>query len=837
MNVPFERPVDQDAGNATELLRALPERRDVRKAVILAAGRGRRMAKLTADRPKGALEVAGHALIDWQIEALRAAGVSDIAIVTGHGAAALAGRDVTYIHNADWKNGTQVETLLKAAAWVGDDPIIVTYSDIIFHPSAPLALLERPGEIVIAYDADHRWLWQKRFGDWLKDSETFRLGPGQVLAEIGGKPTDIEALDGQFMGLMLFSSTGQALLKERFLALEPERRRKCDFTSLLQLLIDAGVRIDTACNALPWIEIDNKKDLALAQSMARRDSARGITARIMYPPDLPPTFRNDATDDPLALALQADDLGEPMASESEEGDFIHRYSTIRDYSVDNFLAIQNWGRSGSTFVQSLFDDHPQILSTPNFYSRHFYRAWAATISRKEDSRKIDSFLEAFEQLYNPGLVDVTAGLNRLGPNRDQVAGVSRADFERYLRAALPSGTPITRRQLFVSAHLAYALARSQRIEAGELTILYPIHGSPRAVAAAVLEDFPEAKFLHTIREPVANLASSIQHYRKNMLDERIDPLEATIVALFDERTSSTGSVSTQYSIRPYFSWLIASDQCRALKLEDVHCQAASTLARLARWVAITEHDVLFLSTWDGLKWWNRPESGNDSALGNTSLDRNIEAVLTKQDQEKVRVLAANSTLLVAAYGPSRPSPQLISIAMRFLAAFIPFKAESEARKTRWRCLRGLARISWALPKSVSDEIRTTFARENHRALLIEMAAGAIEIRRRLPIEQRLRPLRATLVLTPTGKGWRTRALFSLGDREKPAVDQVDALFLRDSSRIIDTSHQSFWLFVAFVGGSIERISTFFRIRRLMLKQVWPFMRARAQQERNMELIA
>lgn len=139
-----------------ELLPPLTVRREVRRAVILAAGRGRRMGRHTRDRPKAALEVAGRALLDWQIAALRRAGVQDIAVVTGHAAAALAGRDVELIHNPGWAAGTQVESLLRAAPWIGDEPVIVAYGDILFHPSAALALLERPGDIVIAYDADHR---------------------------------------------------------------------------------------------------------------------------------------------------------------------------------------------------------------------------------------------------------------------------------------------------------------------------------------------------------------------------------------------------------------------------------------------------------------------------------------------------------------------------------------------------------------------------------------------------------------------------------------------------------------------------------------------------------
>ena len=54
------------------------------KAIILAAGRGSRMKNLTDDRPKCLVELRGKALLDWQLAALREAGIEQAAIVTGY---------------------------------------------------------------------------------------------------------------------------------------------------------------------------------------------------------------------------------------------------------------------------------------------------------------------------------------------------------------------------------------------------------------------------------------------------------------------------------------------------------------------------------------------------------------------------------------------------------------------------------------------------------------------------------------------------------------------------------------------------------------------------------
>ncbi len=50
------------------------------RAMILAAGRGERMRPLTQETPKPLLEVRGHALIEYHLQALRAAGIRDIVV-------------------------------------------------------------------------------------------------------------------------------------------------------------------------------------------------------------------------------------------------------------------------------------------------------------------------------------------------------------------------------------------------------------------------------------------------------------------------------------------------------------------------------------------------------------------------------------------------------------------------------------------------------------------------------------------------------------------------------------------------------------------------------------
>jgi len=57
---------------------------EIKSAIILAAGRGKRLKNLTDNQPKSLLKVRGQVLIERLIEQLQAKGINDICIVTGY---------------------------------------------------------------------------------------------------------------------------------------------------------------------------------------------------------------------------------------------------------------------------------------------------------------------------------------------------------------------------------------------------------------------------------------------------------------------------------------------------------------------------------------------------------------------------------------------------------------------------------------------------------------------------------------------------------------------------------------------------------------------------------
>lgn len=237
------------------------------KAIILAAGRGSRMKHMTDDCPKCLVELRGKPLLEWQLAALREAGIDEIGIVTGYKREMLANRAPTEFHNARWDSTNMVSSLACASTWLENEPCIVSYSDIFYDASSTTSLMKSAADLAVTYDPNWLALWEKRFGDPLIDAETFRLNPDGGLAEIGNKPKAIDEVQGQYMGLLRFTPKGWAEVIRIRANLSPEQCDKMHMTGTLQKVIEAG-RITVA--AIPyekeWGEVDSADDLAAYQA-------------------------------------------------------------------------------------------------------------------------------------------------------------------------------------------------------------------------------------------------------------------------------------------------------------------------------------------------------------------------------------------------------------------------------------------------------------------------------------------------------------------------------------------------------------------------------------------
>lgn len=245
------------------------------KAIILAAGRGSRMRDLTDERPKCLVELRGKALLDWQLEALRDARISEIAIVTGYKHELLSNRGLVEFHNRRWAETNMVSSLACAQEWLLAEPCIVSYSDIFYEASAVESLMTSAASLAVTYDPHWLKLWEKRFGDPLLDAETFRLNSDKTLAEIGNKPKSVQEVQGQYMGLLRFAPDGWREVLRVRAGLSSAECDRIHMTGTLQRVIEAD---RTAIEAIPyelsWGEVDSAEDLLAYQEPIMRGAIK-----------------------------------------------------------------------------------------------------------------------------------------------------------------------------------------------------------------------------------------------------------------------------------------------------------------------------------------------------------------------------------------------------------------------------------------------------------------------------------------------------------------------------------------------------------------------------------
>ncbi len=244
------------------------------KAILIGAGRGKRLMPTTADTPKCLAEVRGRPILDWILEAFYVNGVSRIAFIGGYQLAKVraAYPGFMYYCNAEWERNNILASLMCAEAEM-DEPFISCYSDTLFTPGVVARVLESPADISLLIDTDWKARYAHRTQHPANDAEKIAARNGRITRI----HRDIEesVAHGEFTGMAKFSAAGAALLREyyhRCRALhagQPFREaavfEKAYLIHLFQEMIENGVAMVHVDAPGGYMEIDTQQDFELAQ--------------------------------------------------------------------------------------------------------------------------------------------------------------------------------------------------------------------------------------------------------------------------------------------------------------------------------------------------------------------------------------------------------------------------------------------------------------------------------------------------------------------------------------------------------------------------------------------
>ena len=232
------------------------------KAVILAAGVGKRLGAATGNRPKCLLEIGGRSLLARYLDALLEVGVKSAVLVVGHRQEliraavgdAYRGLTLRYIVNDQYRRGSLYSLWLAHAAF--DDDLLVMDADVLCPASFVKRLVNSPHPNAILLDETVRQNSEERMAV---------IRGGRVTALTKQPPLRPPDLLGEGVGFLKVTrrdSNAMVAAMEPFVARGDLDMEYEDTWEAFFQAVPVGYE---KIGGQPWLEIDFPEDLARAE--------------------------------------------------------------------------------------------------------------------------------------------------------------------------------------------------------------------------------------------------------------------------------------------------------------------------------------------------------------------------------------------------------------------------------------------------------------------------------------------------------------------------------------------------------------------------------------------
>lgn len=234
------------------------------KAVILAAGEGRRMRPFTLDKPKCLIKLLGLTLIERIILSLKKAGIKDILIVVGYksnkikkylGNGSRYDVQISYIENPEWKRGDGWSLYVTKNILEKEDYFLVLMSDHIFMPDILKRLLSMKQQLkgfsILCVDNQYN-----RFPD-IKEATKVLIDKEGNIYKIGKGLSEFNGID---CGIFLLTPDIFTCLEEMLVQKEQY------LTDAIRRLIAYKKLKAFSIGDFYWQDIDNIEDLKIAEA-------------------------------------------------------------------------------------------------------------------------------------------------------------------------------------------------------------------------------------------------------------------------------------------------------------------------------------------------------------------------------------------------------------------------------------------------------------------------------------------------------------------------------------------------------------------------------------------
>ncbi len=231
------------------------------KAIILAAGVGKRLWQVTQHRPKCLIEMGGRTLLMRYLEALAGIGVRQVAIVVGYkqemiratlGTGAC-GLDIQYLVNEGFHRGS-ISSLWEARR-VMDGDVLVMDADVLFHRDILRRLIQSAHPNALCLDETVTQ----------KTEECMAVVRGGRVIALTKRMPDQYDLAGEGVGFLKVSRAALDSLVESIKAHVEKGEWEMEYEDALVGFFSRVKVGYEQIGGLPWIEIDFPEDLVRAE--------------------------------------------------------------------------------------------------------------------------------------------------------------------------------------------------------------------------------------------------------------------------------------------------------------------------------------------------------------------------------------------------------------------------------------------------------------------------------------------------------------------------------------------------------------------------------------------
>ncbi|MBI1870705.1 MAG: NTP transferase domain-containing protein [Chlamydiae bacterium] len=231
------------------------------KALILAAGVGKRLSPFTDHTPKCLIEMGGTTILERMLSCLEKVGIREVFIVVGHlknkifekVGNSLGGLSISYIENDRYHEGG-ILSLWAARPILEKDDFLIMDADVLF----PFPMLEK----LIQSPHRNSFLLDENFQD---TGEEMKLGiqRGQV-CEISKNLSSSYEKVGEGIGFLKVGKENLPSLVSKLDTFYKRGQVTCEYETVLNEWIKSEKVGYTDIHGLPWTEIDFEEDLRKA---------------------------------------------------------------------------------------------------------------------------------------------------------------------------------------------------------------------------------------------------------------------------------------------------------------------------------------------------------------------------------------------------------------------------------------------------------------------------------------------------------------------------------------------------------------------------------------------